>query len=287
VRVRKYVSLPGEGPRAMALAGPNLYVANYFSDNLCRVRLGQPNAEVELLPLGPAREPSLARKGEMLFNDARLCLEGWQSCASCHDADGRADGLNWDLLNDGAGNPKNTKSLVWAHQTGPAMALGVRTNAAAAVRAGVRHILFATESEETASALDAYLQSLRPLPSPHLVNGELSAAAQRGKQLFMSGRTGCAECHPPPLFTDMRAHDVGTGGKSHSLYEATAEDKASDRFYTPALVELWRTGPYLHDGSAASMREVLVERNDQDLHGRTRQLTSREIDDLTEYLMSL
>ena len=61
------------------------------------------------LSLGTVREPSLERKGEMLFNDAQLCFQGWQSCASCHPADARADGLNWDLLNDGIGNPKNVK----------------------------------------------------------------------------------------------------------------------------------------------------------------------------------
>ena len=43
--------------------------------------------------------------------------------------------LNWDLLNDGVGNPKNTRSLLLAHKTPPAMFLGVRANAEAAVRA--------------------------------------------------------------------------------------------------------------------------------------------------------
>ncbi len=287
VRVRQHVQLPGQGPRSMALAGDALYVANYFTDDLCCVHLDGRKSEPELLALAPAREPSLARKGEMAFNDARLCLEGWQSCASCHDSDGRADALNWDLLNDGAGNPKNTRSLVWAHRTGPAMALGVRTNAAAAVRAGMHHILFAGDSEETASALDAYLRSLQPATSPLLVNGKLSAAALRGQRLFVSRRTGCADCHPPPLFTDMKAHDVGTVGETHSLYLATAQDKSADRFYTPALVELWRTAPYLHDGSAVSMREVLIGKNSNNLHGQTSNLSPREIDDLIAYLLSL
>jgi len=287
VRVRSRLALPGLGPRALALAGTNLYIANYFSDDLCRVAWNRPGADPELLALGQAHEPSLVRKGEIAFNDARLCLEGWQSCASCHDADGRVDGLNWDLLNDGAGNPKNTKSLVWAHRSGPAMALGVRTNASAAVRAGMHHILFAGDSEQTAFALDAFLRSLQPLPSPRLVDGQLSPAAKRGERLFLSSSTGCAECHPPPLFTDMQAHDVGTAGDMHSLYLAAAADKPTDRFYTPPLVELWRTAPYLHDGSAASMREVLVERNSKQLHGRTKQLTRQEIEDLVAYLLSL
>jgi cytochrome c peroxidase len=227
-----------------------------------------------------------ATANRVLFNDAQLCFQGWQSCASCHDADGRADALNWDLLNDGMANPKNTRSLLWAHQTGPAMALGVRTNAAVAVRAGLRHILFSEASEEVAGAIDAYLQSLRPLPSPHLVGGRLSPAARRGEELFFSARTGCAECHPPPWFTDMTGHDVGTACTYESLYGMPGADKASDRFYSPTLVELWRTGPYLHDGSAASLRDVLTTRNRGDRHGRTSQLTAPEIDDLVAYLLT-
>ena len=140
VRLRKRVELPGKGPRALALAGSKLYVANYFSDDLCRIDLAAFEPRVEPLSLGPVREQSIERKGEMLFNDAQICFQGWQSCASCHDTDARTDALNWDLLNDGVNNPKNTRSLLWAHQAGPAMALGVRTNAQSAVRAGIHHI---------------------------------------------------------------------------------------------------------------------------------------------------
>ncbi|MBI4660815.1 MAG: hypothetical protein HY735_18420 [Verrucomicrobia bacterium] len=96
----------------------------------------------------------------MFFNDAQLCAQRWQSCASCHDADGRMDALNWDLLNDGVGNPKNTKSLLWTHQTAPVMALGVRASAEVAVRAGIHHILFTQQPEDVPAAIDAYLKSL-------------------------------------------------------------------------------------------------------------------------------
>ena len=118
-------------------------------------------------------------------------------------------------------------------------------------------------------AVDAYLQSLRPIPSPHLVKGRLSPAARRGERLFRSARAGCVNCHPPPSFTDMAGHDVGTATAYHSMYQLPGADKASDRFYSPALVELWRTAPYLHDGSAASLRDVLTTCNPHDRHGHT------------------
>ena len=61
-----------------------------------------------------------ARRGEMLYNDGSMCFQQWQSCASCHP-DGRVDGLNWDLLNDGMGNPKQTRSELYNHVTPPTM----------------------------------------------------------------------------------------------------------------------------------------------------------------------
>jgi len=186
--------------------------------------------------------------------------------------------LNWDLMNDGLGNPKNTRSMLLAHQTPPAMSLGIRETAESAVRSGLRNILFAARPEPEAAAIDAYLKSLRPMPSPYLVNGRLSRSAARGKRLFHQSRVGCATCHPPSLFTDGSPHDVGTRGRF---------DRPADRFDTPTLVECWRTAPYLHDGAAATIRAVIVDLNRQDQHGRTSHLGRQKIDDLVAYVLSL
>jgi DNA-binding beta-propeller fold protein YncE len=281
---RRRVKLPeGDlGPRAVVVVGHTAYTANYFSDTLTAIDLSHTNSKPESIPLsesGPRNPTSGAdqvRKGEFYFHDATICFQGWQSCASCHPGDGRADGLNWDLLNDGIGNPKNTKSLLLTFQTPPAMWLGVRETAETAVRAGIKHILFTQQPEEVAVAIDAYLKSLKPVPSPHLVGGKLSEAARRGEEVF--SRAGCAECHPPPLFTDLHQYDVGT---------RRGFDRPADKFDTPALVELWRTAPFLHDGSAATVRDVLTTRNPRDRHGKTSDLTKQEVEDLCAYLLSL
>ncbi len=280
VGLRERRSLPAGdlGPRALAVVGQVAYTANYFSDTVTAVELDGPHPKLESIPLGPKPRLTPERQGELNFNDARLCFQGWQSCASCHPGGGRSDGLDWDLLNDGLGNPKNSKSLLLVFQTPPAMSTGVRESAEAAVQAGLRHILFTVQPPEVPEAIGAYLKSLRPLPSPYLVNGKPSASARRGKKLFESKDVGCARCHPAPLFTDLHSYDVGTRART---------DYDTGTFDTPTLVELWRTAPYLHDGSAATLREVLLEGNHHDQHGRTSQLSADEINDLAAYLLSL
>jgi cytochrome c peroxidase len=312
VGARQRVKLPeGDlGSRGVAVVGHTAYTANYFSDTLTAIDLSNTNSKPESIllsesgPRNPRSEADQVRKGEFYFHDATICFQGWQSCASCHPGNARADGLNWDLLNDGIGNPKNTKSLLLAFQTPPAMSLGVRETAKTAVRSGIKHILFTEQPEEVAAAIDEYLKALKPVPSPFLVQSpetqvqspkskaqsrqftgqsqntakgwRFSAAAERGKAVFERG--GCAECHPPPLFTDLHAYDVGT---------RRAFDRPTDKFDTPTLIELWRTAPYLHDGSAATVRDVVATRNRHDQHGKTSDLTSEEIDDLCGYLLSL
>lgn len=270
------IKLPGNGPRGLATAGSKVYAAQYFSDSVAVVELGTADdAPAGDFPLGRAPQLSERRRGELLFHDATLCYQQWQSCASCHP-DGRADGLNWDLMNDGTGNSKNTKSLLVSHQTPPAMAAGVRESAEKAVRSGLTNILFADQSEQDAAAIDAYLRSLAPLPSPRLAEGRLSPAAERGRELFHAEHVACDRCHPPPLYTDMRSHNVGTRSRT----ETTA------RFDTPTLVEVWRTAPYLHDGRYTTIKELLVEGR----HGLKRhsdKLTDQEIDDLAEFVLSL
>ena len=279
VGLRERLKLAGKGPRAAVMREARVYVANYFSGTIEAIDLrpGLPAKRLEAR-LEPDRPMSILRQGEFRFNDASICFQGWQSCATCHSEDARVDGLNWDLLNDGIGNPKNNKSLLWSHRTPPAMSMGVRETAESAVRSGIRNILFTVQPEEVAVAMDEWLKSLEPVPSPSLVNGKLSAEARRGEKVFKSPETHCATCHPTGLFSDLKHHDVGT---------LAATDKPDDRFDTPTLVEIWRTGPYLHDGSALSVREVLVEHNRQDRHGKTSHLSKGQIDDLVAYLLSL
>jgi cytochrome c peroxidase len=156
--------------------------------------------------------------------------------------------------------------------------LGVRESAKAAVRAGISHILFAVRPEEEAQALEEYLGSLAPVPSPRLIDGKLSPAADRGKKIFFDRKAGCAQCHPEPLYTDKKAHDVASSGPL---------DKPGDMFQTPQLVELWRTAPYMHDGRYLTIKELLTQGKHGATDGDLGSLSEKDLDDLAEFLLSL
>jgi len=267
-----------KGPRCIALTpdGKQLLVPNYYGGTVTVLDTATGKL-VKAVAVGKQPEPDVVRKGEIIFHDASICFQHWQSCATCHP-NARMDGLRWDLLNDGMGNHKKTRSLVCSHKTAPVMSMGVRAKAEVAVRAGFHHILFAVVSDEVASAVDEYLKSLEPDPNPYRTpDGKLTAAAQRGKRIF-ERKAKCATCHSGPLYTDMKPYDVGTRGPY---------DREGDKFYTPKLIEIYRVAPYLHDGRAATLRQVLTTFNKGDRHGVTSKLTKQELDDLVAYLKSL
>ena len=272
-----WVSLDGHGPRGLALSpdGKQLAAAMYFSGEVAMIN-AETHEVTRNVPLGFQMPADQVRRGEDIFHDAMYCYERWLSCSTCHP-DGRVDGLNWDLLNDGIGSPKNTRSMLWSHKTPPVMSEGVRADMATATAAGFVHIQFQEPPEEDIESVREYLRSLRPEPSPWLVDGKLSAAAEKGKAIFESKKAQCSVCHPAGLFTDLEAYDVGT----------KVETDRTGTFDTPTLVEQWRSAPYLHHGRAADLRDVLTKFNSGDKHGRTSHLSPEEIDALLEYLKSL
>jgi len=199
------------------------------------------------------------------------------------------DGFNWDLGNDGWGNPKNTKSLLFSIFTPPSMWEATRDNpenprspwvtaeqGVECVRTGFSAILFTVPIEAISRDIDAFLIALQPVPSPFLVDGRLSERAERGKIIFE--QVSCNVCHPADTwFTDMRTHDVN----SRAFFDRTSY------FDTPTLHEVWRTAPYMHDGRYLNMRDVFRLGRHGDTMGDIDSLTDDQIDDLVEYILSL
>lgn len=265
--LRQRVPLKGNGPRSMILTGEKLIIPTYFADilNIMDIR----SYAVTSVNLNPGRVENKINKGEKYFNDASHCFQNWQSCNGCHPGDARTDGMNWDLMNDGVGNPKNCKSLLFSHVTPPNMISGIRASAEVAVRAGYKFIQFFDISEEDALCVDEYLKSLRPVPSPYLVNGELSAKAKAGRKVY--DKLQCGECHSGSYYTDLKMYRIG-----HDIEFETGWD-------TPTLKEVWRTAPYLFDGRAATINEVFETHK----HGIDKKVSKKDIEELTEYINSL
>lgn len=264
--IRDFYKTQGKGPRALYVTPAKVYTANYYTGEL--VAFNGSGKDMVSTSLGAALASTQKGKGDMYFHDASIGFQEWQSCASCHPNDARMDGLNWDLLNDGMGNPKNTKTLVLSHQTPPCMVSGIRKDAETAVISGIKYILFAASTEEIAPAIDVYLKSLSPVPSPYLVNGNLSEAAQKGKVHF---EKNCASCHSGTYYTDMKQYKVNwTNGPDQNV-----------KMDVPALNEVWRTAPYLYDGRSYTMQEMLK------VHGPAETLSENELNDLAEYVLSL
>ena len=149
----------------------------------------------------------------MLFNDATICFQHWQSCGSCHP-DARVDGLNWDLLNDGLGNPKNTRSMLLVHQGGPAMSLGVRENG----RGGRprRHhphpLRRPARGRRPGDRRVPQVARAGAQPAPGRRQAQPGRRA-RQEALLRRRRSAARKCHPEPLYTDKKSHDVGSAGK--------------------------------------------------------------------------
>jgi cytochrome c peroxidase len=155
------------------------------------------------------------------------------------------------------------------------MITGIRPDAETAVRAGIHHIQFAERPEEDAVCIDEYLKSLRPVPSPYLENGKLSKTAKWGEKLYV--QAGCHTCHNGDYLTDGKKYDVGTG----------IEEYTNVPFDTPTLKEIWRTAPYLYNGSAVTIKDVLTKFNKNDRHGVTSKMSDKEIEALEQYILSL
>ncbi|MCF7973876.1 MAG: c-type cytochrome [Phycisphaerae bacterium] len=275
--IKTRVQLEGQGARAIAARGERIYVPMYFSDCVNMIDMWEdgPGAAIPL-PLKEASQPDVVRLGEMAFHDATFCYQQWQSCSSCHP-DVRSDGVNWDLLNDGIGNPKQSRSLLYTHKTSPVMITGVRASAEIAITAGMTHIQFHQMTRERDNALNAYLKSLEPVPSPYLTQeGQLTESAKRGKTIF-DGKAACVTCHKPPYYGDRSKHVLGLG----------SDDDRNREFATPILIECWRTAPYMYDGRAVSIKDVITIDNKTNVHGNTKDLTEQEIEDLAEYIQSL
>ena len=75
------------------------------------------------------------------------------------------------------------------------------------------------------------------------------------------GRANCAACHAGPNLTDEEFHNTGVFW-GQQPYDAgrvvvTGVPEDTGKFKTPTLREIERTAPYMHDGSLATLEDVV------------------------------
>lgn len=212
-------------------------------------------------------------RGKVIFAravDPRMSRTSYVSCASCH-LDGESDGLVWDFTQRGEGLRNTTTLLGLGDQRGPLHWTGnfdevqdfendIRLHQGGAgflseadweTREDPLGLPKAGRSEEL-DALAAYLDSLRGVgASPTRLS---DAERTEGARVF--SLAGCVSCHSGSTFSDSESgarYDVGTASDG----SGSRLGAALDGFDTPTLRGLWRTAPYLHDGSAASVRDAI------------------------------
>jgi mono/diheme cytochrome c family protein len=130
-------------------------------------------------------------------------------------------------------------------------------------------------------ALQAYQLSIAA-PTPPAGSFDANAAG-RGRLLF-EGKARCATCHTGDLFTDANA-------RLHPPVDSMAEPEtpsyaarsATKQYRTTPLRGVWQHAPYFHDGSAATLDQVVTVYNTRMVLG----LTPQEIADVAQYLKSL
>ena len=130
--------------------------------------------------------------------------------------------------------------------------------------------------ENIGKAIATFQRTLISARSPYdryRYSGEanaISAAARRGEALFLGKRLRCGQCHQAPHFTEaatsVKYHNTGlynvngTGrlpGHDQGLFDITNKPEDIGRFRTPSLRNVAVTAPYMHDGSIATLSDVI------------------------------
>jgi cytochrome c peroxidase len=281
----------------------------------------------------PADNPFSEAKralGETLFHDKRLSLDESLSCASCHErgkgfADGKAQGrgvpgrplkrhtptlwnLAWSAPVFWDGRARSLEEQVAGpiespdEMAQPLISVVTRLAADAAMARAFAAAFPETPQVNALNVARALATYERTFVSPSTrfdrwIAGDpqaLTAGEVAGFRLF-TGKAGCVKCHSGFAFTDYAFHDIGLPSEDRGRGAVLRLAVAEHAFKTPGLREIGRSAPYMHDGSLATLADVIrhyergvVERPtlSKDLTRKLR-LTQAERADLIAFLGTL
>ncbi len=274
--------------------------------------------------------------GELLFFERQLSATGAISCASCHiPSHGFADTVAVSTGIHGRKATRNSQSCAnlsdrpYFFYDGRAATLedqvkfpienkdemGLPIQEAVTrlkknkVYAALFKQVFGTPPNEKdlRSALAAYLRTLETSRTPfdRFMDGDstaISAAAQRGRELFMGTKAKCFDCHFSPDFTGDEFRNIGLfDGRrlnDSGRYAISKDIRDIGKFKVPGLRNVAVTGPYMHNGMFRTLKEVIEYYDDPyktvahpvNMDTLTQQplnLTTTEKDDLEQFLLTL
>ena len=241
----------------------------------------------------PALEAQRVALGAALFSDTRLSRNGDRSCASCHQPDkGYSDGLPKARGRDGTSLKRNTPhlynlapatSFYWdgreptlesqarvpLHATNELAAEPSQLLARLSADMDLRRqfaAAFPNETEMSEAALLSVLAAYeKSLVSPKTafdawVQGDddaLSDEEKRGFRIFV-GKGGCVSCHGGWRMTDDGFHDIGIETDDPGRSAIPGGAAGIRAFKTPGLRQVARTAPYMHNGSLATLDDVVA-----------------------------
>jgi cytochrome c peroxidase len=215
--------------------------------------------------------PEKIERGRQLFADRRLSRDGSISCSTCHQPDrGFSDGRSIAVGVSGRVGRRNTPALI---NRGYGRAFFWDARVATLEEQVLTPIADSNEMDlpileaarrvglspdDLARTLATFVRSILSGNSAfdRFVNGERSALSeeeQRGLTVFR-GTGNCTACHVGPNFSDEKLHNTGVAWKGGALSDSGG---GKGNFKTPTLREIARTAPYMHDGSLASVEDVI------------------------------
>jgi cytochrome c peroxidase len=280
----------------------------------------------------PKNNPYTVEKaalGKKLFFDTRLSAANLLSCASCHNpaygwGDGQPRGVGHNMKTLGRRSPSIVNAafgeiFMWDGRAGT-----LEEQALGPIRADVEMNLPVEQLMEKLKAIPEYQplfeaafpkEGLKPetianaiatyertvvsgrAPFDVWIEGDSKAISEEAKRGFVvfNTKAGCNNCHSGWNFTDDSFHDIGL--KSPDVGRAKILPnipKMQFAFKTPGLREITRRGPYMHDGSVATLEAVMEHYDEGGINRPSRSelmkplgLTKQEKDDLVAFMKTL
>lgn len=267
--------------------------------------------------------------GHKLFFDPRLSGANYISCGTCHNPSfAWGDGLPVGIGNDATRLARRTPTILNAafgemmmwdgrfetleeQAVGPMAAEAEMNQELEAIAEELRaipgyvtlfEIAFPGEGitvENAAKAIATFERTIVSgvAPFDRWIAGDESAiseSAKRGFELF-NQKANCVACHSSWRFTDDSFHDIGLESEDIGRgKELPKIEKMQYAFKTPTLRNVVERAPYMHDGSMATLTEVVEHYNEGGIKRpslsddmRPLGLSEKEVEDLVAFMLTL